>query len=811
MQEVLEIIVPVNLDQKFSYLPIAESGNELHIGKRVLVNFAGKVITGVVYGIRDLEDVRKEFNPDKLKQIVKILDTEPLISSNLFQLAEHIARYYICSIGEAIKPMLPAFFNIKAVTRAKFNDNFIFGYDISKSLKKKISAIKPNTFIDITTLLKEYKISKTEMELLYYLNIVKLHKKIDDEIRIPKLFKIKISSNIFDIIDTVRNELDNKTKLKLNSLLDFVNEENHYTIGDITREFKITIKLFKSFIEKRLFTLEETFLENTEFLPPFDLNSSQRDVFEKVLLNYQKNYVYLLQGITGSGKTLVYLYLINEVLKHNQTVIVLIPEIYLTTQLLNRFENVFPNQIAVLHSKVLGSEKEKAYKLILGGKYKIVIGARSAIFAPISNLGMIIVDEEHDQSYKQDSPNPRYNGRDLAIMRSKLEGCTCLLGSATPSIESFYNVQQGKFQYLELIERAEKAKLPDIEVVDLISAKENNELMGTFTKYLIEQIAKNKKRNLVSIIFNNRRGYSNIVECPDCGNVEQCKNCDVTLTYHKEKNELMCHYCDYKIKLKNICAKCGSDKYNYIGYGTQKIEEISSELFENYSILRLDSDVTNQKGAKQSYHSDIKNGKYDIIIGTQLVSKGLDYPNIGLIGVLNADYSLYINDFRSSERTYQLLSQLSGRAGRNKDLESKVIIQTKESRNPLFYYLIKNSTKQFLQSELELRKKADLPPYSRLVMIEFNSLDKYEPNKMAKLFFNNFLRESYFRIYPPLVPEISYIQKMHRCVVVLKVNKEKDKSGKRFSQKIKEYFSENAKEYMKVTVKVNVDIQNPVN
>lgn len=811
MQEVLEIIVPVNLDQRFSYLPIAESGNYSHIGKRVLVDFGGKVITGVVSGIRDLEDVRKEFNPDKLKQIVKILDTDPLISTSLFQLAEHIASYYICSIGEAIKPMLPAFFNIKAVTRAKFNENFVFGYDISKNLKKKIAGIKPNTFIDINTLLKEYKISKAEMELLYYLKVIKLHEKIDDEIRIPKLFKIKTSSNVFDIIATVSNELDNKTQIKLNNLLDFIDEENQYTIADITSKFKITIKLFKSFIEKRLFTLEETFQENTEFLPPFTMNQNQQKVYEEIVKNYNNNYVYLLQGITGSGKTLVYLYLINEVLKRQQTVIVLIPEIYLTTQLLNRFETVFPNQIAVLHSKVLGSEKEKAYKLILEGKYKIVIGARSAIFAPISNLGMIIVDEEHDQSYKQDSPNPRYNGRDLAIMRAKLEGCTCLLGSATPSIESYSNAQAGKFQYLELNERAEKAKLPEIEVVDMLSAKENNELMGTFTKYLIEQIEKNKKRNLVSIIFNNRRGYSNIVECPDCGHIEQCKNCDVALTYHKEKNELMCHYCDYKLKLKKVCGVCGSDKYNYIGYGTQKIEEISNDLFANYNVLRLDSDVTNQKVAKQSYHSDIKNGKYDIIIGTQLVSKGLDYPNIGLIGVLNADYSLYINDFRASERTYQLLSQLSGRAGRNKDLDSKVIIQTKESRNPLFYYLIKNNINQFLRSELELRKKADLPPYSRLIMIEFTALDKFEPMKIAKHFYSNFQRESFFRIYPPFIPEISYIQKMHRIVLVLKVNKDLDKSGKRMSKRIKDFLTANQSEYRKVSIKVNVDIQNPVN
>ncbi len=461
-------------------------------------------------------------------------------------------------------------------------------------------------------------------------------------------------------------------------------------------------------VEKRIkYRLNNNSTLNTSF----KLTSLQEKVFEEVKRNLNNFKTYLLYGITGSGKTIVYIELIKEVLKRGKTALMLVPEILLTTQIIKRFYDVFGSDVAILHSALSAGEKHDEYLKIFRGEVKVVIGTRSAIFAPLTNIGLIIIDEEHSLNYKQDN-NPKYHAKDIALFRAKYHNVPLILGSATPSLESMARASKGRYDLLTLDERVNGAILPTITVVDMLpEIKSRNNILSALLKNKIANCLKKKEQ---IILLLNRRGYATFINCSNCGFTYKCPNCDITLTYHASSNNLICHYCGYIKKKEKLCPNCQEEALNYYGLGTEKLEEYIKEIFPKIKIVRMDQDTTTKKGSYEKFIQDFQNEKYDMLIGTQMVSKGLDFPKVTLVGIINADTSLNIPDFRSSENTFQLFTQTSGRSGRS-NLPGEVVIQTFNPHNYVLNYVKNNDYKSFFLTEMQIRRKLKYPPYYYLI------------------------------------------------------------------------------------------------
>ena len=526
------------------------------------------------------------------------------------------------------------------------------------------------------------------------------------------------------------------------------------------------------------------------------LSDMQKEVVESVDLDHHETY--LLYGITGSGKTEVYMELIANVLKKGKTAIMLVPEISLTPQIVDRFVTRFGSEVAILHSGLSDSEKYDEYRKIMEGKVKIVVGARSAIFAPFDNLGIIVIDEEHTQTYKQDN-NPRYHARDVAILRGKYHNAPILLGSATPSLESFARAQKGVYQLLTLTNRAGRGKLPNVKIIDMkAEVKHGNFILSSeLIAKINEKIAKHEQ----VILLLNRRGYSSMLTCRDCGHVLKCSNCDISLTYHKTSDTNRCHYCNYRIKNVRICPICGSDNMKDYGLGTEKLEEELNKKF-NARIVRMDIDTTSRKGMHEKIIEDFGDHKYDILLGTQMIAKGLDFPLVTLVGVINADTSLNIPDFRSAENTFQLLSQVSGRAGRS-DLAGEVIIQT---YNPEHYSILLSKEHDYLkfyEEEMKLRRILSYPPFYYLTLVNITSRDYElgfrEANKIGDYLRKNLSKDT--KILGPSMANIFKINNVYHYQCIIKYKRD---------DKLSEVLTKLAELY-KVNNKVDIAIDvNPI-
>ncbi|MDH5381955.1 MAG: primosomal protein N', partial [Cyclobacteriaceae bacterium] len=424
----------------------------------------------------------------------------------------------------------------------------------------------------------------------------------------------------------------------------------------------------------------------------------------------------LLHGITGSGKTEIYIDLINKVMESGQQVLFLLPEIAITTQMISRLYKAFGNSFGVYHSKYSDNERVEIWNGVLDESIRFVVGVRSSIFLPFQNLGLIIVDEEHETSYKQHQPSPRYHARDVALVLSRLHQCSIILGTATPSTESYFNAEKGKFDLIELNTRYGEAQLPEFKIIDIKTERQKKKTKGEFANLLLELLKSNLENNYQSILFQNRRGYSPILNCDDCGWTAKCVQCSVSLTYHQYKKELKCHYCGYSEPIPTTCPDCGSNKIKTVGFGTQKLEEDLSLLLPEAKIARMDLDTTRSKSSYDQIISNFENNEIDILIGTQIVTKGLDFGKVNLVGIVDFDRMINYPDFRSFERAFQLSVQVSGRAGR-RDIPGKVIIQTRKPGTEIINYIQKNDWKGFYNDELLERKNYHYPPFTRLVKI----------------------------------------------------------------------------------------------
>lgn len=588
---------------------------------------------------------------------------------------------------------------------------------------------------------------------------------------LPKALKAKKNTIINKKYD-ICYRLNSTDKIKLNSkqqqIIDCFEKRK---LVEKKKLVEISPSSLKTLIQKKVLTEVKKEHYRLDYENSCDsvknLTSDQNHVVESVNLNHDD--VYLLYGVTGSGKTEVYIKLISKVIKNHQTAIVLVPEISLTPQMIKRFSEVFGNKIAAIHSALSEGEKYDEWRRINRGEATVVIGARSAIFAPLNDLGMIIIDEEHSDSYKQDS-NPRYNAKDIAIIRGKYNHCPVLMGSATPSLESFARANKNVFKLLSMPKRVNGKKLPDIELIDMNEEVKKNNFHISLP--LLNEIEYTLSENNQVILLLNRRGYSSFITCKNCGYTFKCPNCDITLTYHKTSSTLRCHYCGYGTKVHDQCPECRENSISNLGTGTEKIEEELKKLLPLAKVLRMDFDTTSRKGMHKKMIDAFKNHEYDILLGTQIVAKGLDFENVTLVGVINADTSLNIPDFRSSENTFSLLSQVSGRSGRA-EKTGKVMIQTFNQDHYAIKYTKKHDYIGFYEHEMQIRKKLKYPPYYYLCYLRISSKDYDLVSKEVKKIKKSLERNlNNMMILGPSPSNIFRVNNVYRYGIILKYKKE---------------------------------------
>lgn len=707
---IAKVIVDIpskSVDFTFDYIIPIRLQSMIQIGMRVIVPFGPRTIQGYVMKITDQPDSNIDIK--KLKEIKEIQDIKPELTEELIQFTEWYNNYFVTKRISMLEVMLPSAIKAKYTKVFSIEDTNALPETLARKFDSSghyafKAAQQNDDLTQIAPLLKQGIVS--EVTLLSQ----SVNKKKQRAICVVEGFNY----------DSVLNSLE-KSK-KQYELYAFLLDEQHRIVllKDIEAmgysKSSVDTLIRKGFVEKYDAVVERDPFETSVFEQDMKqhLTSDQQRAFEAISekIHAHQQCTYLLHGVTGSGKTEVYLQTIEEVLNLNRQAMMLVPEIALTPQMVLRFKRRFGDEVAVLHSGLSKGERYDEWQKIRDGKARVSVGARSSVFAPFKNLGMIIIDEEHESSYKQED-YPRYHARDIAQWRSEYHQCPLILGSATPSLESFARAEKGVYELLSLPNRVNQKALPEVEIVDM-REELNSGNRSMFSNQLRDAIQQRLDNQEQIVLFLNRRGYASFMLCRDCGHVPQCPNCDISLTYHKSTDQLKCHYCGHQEVPPNQCPNCESEHIRQMGTGTQRVEELLQEAFQEARIIRMDVDTTSRKGAHEKLLNEFGSGKGDILLGTQMIAKGLDFPNITLVGVLNADTMLNLPDFRASERTYQLLTQVAGRAGRH-EKEGQVLIQT---YNP-DHYAIKdvqaNDYTAFFQKEMNYRKIGKYPPYFFLI------------------------------------------------------------------------------------------------
>ena len=704
------------VDRPFDYRIPTEWQNIVVPGIRVKVPFGPRNVLGFVVDVVQETDVPI----DKIKDVAQLLDLEPVLTAEMLELSKWLKRQTICYEIDALQAMLPG------ALRAKYEKHVLAQVDVAalpevlRPLfnKNGKSTMKQFEHADLMKQLKE----AVDNGLVIVENVVKQQGNIK-EIRMVQV--IERSEIIEQLIEKLGNR-SAKQKLLMQWMLGHIGQV--FDVADILTATGVTQAVLQGVVDKGA----ARFVQQEVYRDPFKKNvaktsnlqlTDEQQVALTAITDAMKDRrpeTFLLQGVTGSGKTEVYLQAIQQALSEGKQAIMLVPEISLTPQMTERFRSRFGEQVAVLHSGLSVGEKYDEWRKIQQGKVQVVVGARSAIFAPFTNVGLFILDEEHESTYKQED-SPRYHARDVAIWRSKFYNCPVILGSATPSLESFARAKKKVYTLLTLKERAKKQALPTVKVIDMRQELRNGN-RSMFSVDLIEGISERLERQEQIVLFLNRRGYSSFVLCRDCGTVVQCPNCDISLTYHRSNEKLKCHYCGYDEYVPHECPQCQSDHIRFFGTGTQKVEEEIYKLFPQARVVRMDVDTTSKKGSHEELLDKFGRGDADILLGTQMIAKGLDFPNITLVGVLSADTSLHLPDYRASERTFQLMTQVSGRAGRH-EKPGEVIIQSYTPE----HYAIELSKEQlyepFYEREMHARHLASYPPYYYVALIQLSHED----------------------------------------------------------------------------------------
>lgn len=719
MKQIAKVVVDVPVmqtNQPYDYAIPPTLIDRLQVGMRVEVPFGSRHIQGFIVAIVNEPDFEGE-----LKEIIRPLDLEPVLTKELLQLGEDMAEQVYAYRIHCYQTMLPP------VLKAKYEKEF---YLIEGNPAEDVQAVFQGE--DVISWERAL-----EIEALPHLlewkkqNIVDIRYLVKSKARVKKktVYQKKMSlSEIEEEMNLLSKQAKSQRAL-LEALVE-IEPEAWLTREQFREQFDIMPRTLQIAVEKGWMITEDKEvyrdpLKNRHFAQTEAkvLNEGQQIAYQAVKEKIDSNQhdVFLLKGVTGSGKTEVYLQLIGEVLAQNKTALMLVPEIALTPQMVHQFKGRFGGEVAVMHSRLSTGEKYDEWRKIKRGEARVVVGARSSIFSPVENLGIVIIDEEHETTYKQEE-NPKYHARNVAIYRAKYNHCPVVLGSATPSLESRARAQKNVFHLLELTERANQQAMPDVRIIDMREEFQNNN-RGNFSQILQDKIRDRIDKKEQTVLLLNKRGYSSFIMCRDCGYVHECPNCDISMTFHMDTKGMKCHYCGHEEPVPNRCPKCQGNQFRYYGTGTQKVESELQELFPDARIIRMDVDTTRKKGDHERLLAAFGRGDADILLGTQMIAKGLDFPNITLVGVINADTSLSLPDFRSSEKTFQLLTQVSGRAGRS-DLVGEVIVQSFNPDHYAIRYAQNHNYDGFYRQEMALRHQSGYPPYYFTTQITVSDLDE---------------------------------------------------------------------------------------
>lgn len=778
----VDLIFPFALPQVFTYSVPEEYQSEVIPGMRVAVQFgARRMYSALIYKIHNQQPFEYE-----TKEILAVLDSNPVVFPVQYSFWKWISEYYLCSLGEVMKAALPAGLKLESETKLMVNSDFQHYESISVKESAVLGILEEKNSLTISEIAKIYNKrdllnilkSLIDKEAIFaeehlreghkpklvtsirlaadYQDEDNLNKAFDSLRRAPK--QVELLTKFLDLIlnaEGGRAEIEKSTLLK--------------STGSSSEALQSLIKRGILEISVKELTLTRKILKESIQLK--ELNSDQKSALDNIKQIFETQNVILLHGITSSGKTEIYFHLIAEELSKGKQVLYLLPEIALTAQMINRLTDTFGDCVGVYHSKYSDTDRNAVWQELLKGKdslYKIILGVRSSIFLPFSNLGLIVVDEEHENTFKQFDPAPRYHARDSSIVLANLHNARVLLGTATPSIETYHNALAGKYGLVKLESRFLDVAMPAIEIADVRRARKKKQMQSHFHPALIDSIRAALQLREQVILFQNKRGFAPYLQCNDCGDIPRCKYCDVSLTYHKGINQLTCHYCGYSTNRISNCRACGSNFVKIVGFGTEKVEEELEIMLPGTRIARMDIDATRSRKSYEKLLSDFDNGEIDILVGTQMVTKGLDFKNVNLVGILDADHLLNYPDFRAFERSFQLMTQVSGRAGRRQK-QGKVLIQTTTPDHPIIQNVIQNNYEAMFRNQLNERKQYLYPPYSRLIQLILKHKDSATLTISARFLAEQLRNHFTDKIYGPEFTLIPRIQNLYQQQILIKI------------------------------------------
>ncbi len=779
-----EIIVPLPLYGTYTYRIPPEIQGAVQVGSRVLVQFGKKKFyTGLISSLHN------ETPTYEVKDIVSVLDPKPLVKYPQLKLWNWISEYYLCSVGEVYKAAVPTGLKPESETMISLNEEFGTpeGVKLTERQAMVVMLLEEKKRLRISDIEKELKIKNVTQIAgsMLDMGIIHIDEKIVERYHAKSETYIELNiergdqEGLKEFFDkTHRSQYQEKALICWLDLSGWM--QSNRPLLDVTRKQLLDLSgisagILRSMIEKGIFRQEKHLInrfngnDSVKKQDLATLSPQQQRACQEITEQLRSRQSVLLHGVTGSGKTEVYTHLIDHVLKTGNQVLYLVPEISLTTQLTDRLRKVFGDRLLVYHSKFSDSERVDIWKRLLeSNEPMVVLGVRSSVFLPFGRLGLVIVDEEHESSYKQYDPAPRYNARDTAMVLASMHGAKVVLGSATPSIETYYKATTGKYGLVTLSERYEGAVLPEVEIIDMREQRKKKQNIGTLSSPLIQEMRGALSDNKQVILFQNRRGFAPVVVCQQCGWTPKCENCDVSQIYHKYNNMLKCHYCGYTRALPTVCPACGLNGIEVYGYGTERIAEEVGKNFPEARISRMDLDTTRNKDAYQDIIEDFAAHRTDILVGTQMVSKGLDFGEVRMAGVINADTLLNFPDFRSNERAYNMLEQVAGRAGRRKE-KGKVLIQTTNPKENVLEYVKAHDYSSYYQSEIAERERYAYPPFTKIINIYLRNKDGNMVDRAAVIYAKK-LREVFgTRVLGPEKPFVGRIALWYIQSIMLKI------------------------------------------
>lgn len=817
----VSIILPIPVPGTFSYRVPFELNDAVRVGQRAVVQFGkAKIMSGLIGEI-------SEQVPDceQIKYITDVIDVFPVVNDIQLKFWQWICDYYLCEIGEVMQAALPSAMKLSSESKIMLSDEFEldsqplndFEYLIVEALQ-----IQPKLTISEVSKIIGYKKVMPLVKTMIDKKIIVMEEELDNKFKakyerfVALAPKYRDDSAMHELMDDLSRRAYKQLEVVMSFFVLGGNADNDVLASELLKKAGANSPVLKTLAEKGVFDVYEKKVSRLKSFKALDdvssiqLTEKQHVAFDEIHHGFEKRLPVLLHGVTSSGKTEIYIKLIQEAIDSGRQVLYLLPEIALTEQIINRLKKYFGDKVGVYHSRYSDMERVEIWNQVLdfektkSSKYQVVIGSRSSILLPFSDLGLVIVDEEHDTSFKQVDPAPRYNARDMAIILAKMHGADVLLGSATPSFESYFNARQGRFQLVTLSERYGGVQMPEIIVDDMRVERRRKLSKANFGSVLVDAVNNTLAEKNQVILFQNRRGFSLRLECGVCNWIPQCINCDVSMTYHKSQNVLKCHYCGYTMSVPGECPSCHSTDVKMKGFGTERVEEDLNVIFPQARCARLDLDTTRSKNSYQSIFEQFKNRETDILVGTQMVTKGLDFDHVKTVGILDADSMLSFPDFRAFERGFQLMEQVSGRAGR-KGERGKVVIQTMQPTHPVILNVVRHDYVRFYEEQMPIRRQFGYPPYFRLILIRLKHADYDKLNVAADSFVKQLRPVFRQNLLGPEYPVVARIKNQYIKQVLIKIDRNSN------TLKVKEIIKKNIDifkhipDFKSVTVNVDVD------